>query len=345
MDRPEPSALSGGSRRLIELGDTDALLFHVNGLISDRDWPQLGALREGCRDAVERGKQLWSVAAHIEYRLCLQGPADWAAWMLETASGRFALGPLPEVAASTHTWAELAPHLTGTPQAAMAAHERVLHGEDLADDPVASRLPEVLEMPLKTLPWEPAYALAEYHPEKMGAPPPAMPLLGPVPSAVPGAGGAGSGAPNRDEVSEALEELVNIWSTESNGRVAALSLSGDACTAVEALGSPMARVAELSGAEALALMAWAAASGGAHGRRRGAAAGRFAAWWVVGALGDLSDRWPAPPEDMADALGTARWYAWEPQEISLGWSLRLALEVTRGNRQGRAWALSATDQV
>ena len=46
-------------------------------------------------------------------------------------AGRFALGPLSEVAASTHTWAELAPHAPPGPLAAVTAHERVVRGEDL----------------------------------------------------------------------------------------------------------------------------------------------------------------------------------------------------------------------
>jgi hypothetical protein len=42
-------------------------------------------------------------------------------------------------------------------------------------------------------------------------------------------------------------------------------------------------------------MAWAAASGGAHGPRPGAAAGRFAAWWAAATLTDLHADWPPDP--------------------------------------------------
>ena len=45
-------------------------------------------------------------------------------------------------------------------------------------------------------------------------------------------------------------------------------------------------------------MAWTAASGGAHGRRRGMAAGRFSAWWTAAALTGLLD-------DLAGAIGNA----------------------------------------
>jgi hypothetical protein len=61
---------------------------------------------------VERGKQLWPIAEHVDYRLALEGPPELAASVLSPAGGRFALGPLTEVAASTHTFAELVPHVT-----------------------------------------------------------------------------------------------------------------------------------------------------------------------------------------------------------------------------------------
>src|SRR5262249_38730535 len=75
--------------------------------------------------------QLWPVAAHAEYRLALESPGRWAATMLVEGAGRFAPGPLPEVAASTHEWADLAPHAPYGPPSVLAAHERVVRGEDL----------------------------------------------------------------------------------------------------------------------------------------------------------------------------------------------------------------------
>ena len=163
---------------------------------------------------------------YVEYRLCLEAPGYWAALMLETGTGRFASGPLPEVAASSHSWSELAPHLHPTPQAGMAAHERVLRGDDLTTDPVAATLPEVLDLPLRLEPWEPKYVVAEYHTDSLEAPPPRLPPLQPRdgtgarqtgPDQVSGAGQTSRRA-ETDEVSAALEDLVTTWTEESNGR-------------------------------------------------------------------------------------------------------------------------------
>ncbi|HXW81218.1 MAG TPA: hypothetical protein VEJ84_17080 [Acidimicrobiales bacterium] len=358
MGEQASSQLRHRSSELVERGDIDGLTVHVNDLVAGEEWAELDALRTSCRLALARGKQLWGVAAHIEYRLCLEAPGPWAAKMLEAGTGRFALGPLPEVAASTHTWSELSPYLHPTPEAAMAAHERVLRGDDLADDSVAASLPEVLDIPLRLEGWEPSYALAEYHTDRMDAPSPRMPPLRPAsgrPAARSRGGGGrgvvGTGAGNGsaatrgvpDEVSASLEDLVTAWTAESNGRAEAVSVRGKALDAVSALGARLTEVVELAPGEAVAAMAWAAASGGAHGRRPGAAPGRFAAWWVLATIGGLTANWPLRPDELTAVLGEVRWYAWGSGEPVTGWALRLACEATSGSRKGRAWAISATD--
>jgi hypothetical protein len=350
MDEQRASELSPTSIELIERGDLDDLTRHVNALVDAHDWDELAALGARCRLAFARGKQLWAVAAHIEYRLALEAPGRWGALMLETGPGRFAFGPLPEVAASTHTWAELSPHLHATPQAAMAAHERVMRGDDLTGEPFATRLPEVLDLPLRLEPWEPRYALAEYYPDRMVASPPRLPPLRPI-AAGPPAAPAGarpsraSGPARADEVCAALEDLVSTWTEESNGRAHALCVSGSALDAIGALGVGAKEIVELAPSAALAMMAWAAASGGAHGRRRGAAPGRFAGWWVLAALGGLTEKWPPAPDELGEALQQVRWYAWGAGEPATGWALRLAAEASGGPLKGRAWAVKATDAV
>ncbi len=359
MGQPRARGVRPQSSELVERGDIDALTVYVNDLVAAKQWGELGSLRERCQLALQRGKQLWAVAAYIEYRLCLEAPGDWAALMLESGTGRFAFGPLPEVAASTHTWSELSPHLHPTPQAAMAAHERVVRGEDLTADETAAGLPEVLDVPLRLEEWEPAYALAEYHPDRLEAPPPKLPPLqaatappserlktGPSRRENVGAAdgnGRGSGRARADDVTTALEELVSAWTAESNGRAEAVSVAGTAVDAVSALGARLSDIVELSPADALAAMAWAAADGGAHGRRRGAAPGRFGAWWVVGALGRLIDAWPPPPNQLREVLDDVRCYAWGSGDPVTGWALRLAIEARQGPQKGQAWAISATD--
>jgi hypothetical protein len=340
--------LSPRSSELLERGDLDELTRHVNRLVGERSWDELAALGARCRLAFERGKQLWAVTAHIEYRLALEAPGRWGALMLETGHGRFALGPLPEVAASTHAWAELAPHLHSTPQAAMAAHERVMRGDDLSDDPLAMTLPEVIDLPLRLEPWEPAYALAEYHSDWMLASPPRLLPVAPSAACVPAGPLAGRAATvaspgEADEVSGALEDLVSAWTEESNGQAHALGVRGNAYDAIAAIGARSEELAELTPGNALAIMAWAAAHGGAHGRRRGAAPGRFAAWWVLATLGGLTERWPLAPDDLGGALHQANWYSWGGTDAATGWALHLAVEAGDGPRKGTAWAITATD--
>nr|MBA3654582.1 hypothetical protein [Actinomycetota bacterium] len=238
--------------------DLDDMTRRANRLADAGDWDGVLDLRDDCRAAVQRGKQLWPVASYCEYRLALDGPNDLAAHMLEPGAGRFALGPLTEVVAVHHTWAGLAAHAPPGPVAALAAHERVLRGEDLA----AADVPEaaVLEVPLSVQPWEPAYPLAEYSADEAEFQSPPLPPL--VDVALP----ANPPRPVDDrETIDALTELGAVWATESNGRVEAVAVEGGTVAALRALGVGRARVASLTGRDALALMAWAAASGGAHG--------------------------------------------------------------------------------
>ena len=67
---------------LVELGDLDELTRHIGRLCSARDWEALVDLRDRCHRALERGKQLWPAAAHAEYRLALEAPAQWAGAVL-----------------------------------------------------------------------------------------------------------------------------------------------------------------------------------------------------------------------------------------------------------------------
>ena len=325
---------------LIEGGDLDELLRHVDRLCAARDWEGLLELRDRSRKALERGRQLWPVASHAEYRLALEAPGPWAAGVLLPGAGRFALGPLPEVAAAGHPWAELAPHLPPSPEATFTAHERVVRGEDLTGDDRVD--PAVLEVPLCLQAWEPDYPLAVYRAAEAQFPERPLPRLAPVdlPGAAPVTGDA--------DATTALVELAGAWTTESNGRARAVAVAGDGAGAVAALlgsvtGSASALMAEVDLAGALADMAWTAASGGAHGRRRGMATGRFGAWWALVALTTGLDRWPPDPDEVGAAGAALRWYRWEaPAGATTGWSLRLAVE---DHARARAWAVEATDQT
>lgn len=316
---------------LIEAADLNALLRVVDGLAATREWDQLVELADRCDEAVERGKQLWPIASHIDYRLALEAPPEYAAGVLESVASRWSHGPLTEVVASTHTWAELVPHLDDPVVAAYVAQERVLRGEDLSGDGRAH--PEVLEMPQRLIAWEPSYPLATFgrdHVEVAEVAEPRAPL-----TRVDTRPGAELDDP---ELVGALLDLVTPWTTESNGAARAVVVEGDAVAAASLLTYGTLLVGPLSAAEAFQRIAWAAASGGAHGRRRGSALGRHMAWNLGSLLVDMS--WPPPPIPFGTSLSELSWSRWDEGPPSEGWSLRIAVE----NRSEEwAAALAATD--
>lgn len=316
----------------VERGQLDELVRLVDGLVDGRDWDGVVELRDRCRAAVERGKQLWPVASWAEYRLALDAPGPYAGAVLVDGAGRFAPGPLPEVAASRHRWDELSSHAPPGPLADMAAHERVVRGEDLTGDQRVDG--RGLGVPLRLEAWEPDWPVATYTDEGGEFPRPAL-AAGDWHDLAP------PGAPAGDDLGvRALLDLASRWVEESDGRAQAVAVEGDASSAVSALGPTRARLAPVPGADAMAHMGWAAASGGAHGRRRGAAYGRSAAWWAVSALGGLDDDEMMEPDAVAHALHELRWSTWDAGEPDTGWSLRLAVEDPD---HGLAWAVTATD--
>jgi len=214
----------------VEAGDLDELLRIIDALCDSREWDLLIELRDRARRALERGRQLWPAASHAEYRLALDATAAPAASVLVEDAGRFAIGPLAEVAASTHTWQELAPHVMPGPVAALVAHERVVRGDEI--DPATVAHAEVLGVPLRLAAWEPAYAVATYRPDRVEAPAPDLPLVQWLdqPSNRPAVRRGDS------EVTGALRDLVRGWTASSEGRARVMSVEGDAAAALAALG-------------------------------------------------------------------------------------------------------------
>jgi hypothetical protein len=317
---------------LVERGDVDELVRQVDRWCDAGEWDGLVDLRTRCRAALDRGKQLWPVASLVEYRLALDAPAEYAASVLEPGAGHLALGPLSEVAASSHEWHELAAFIPDGPLVTTTAHERVVRGEDLSHDARIDR--RVLDLPAVLAPWEPGYPLAEYERHTARFPPPSLPERFAV--------DLPSGATRIADAATTggLLELARAWTSESDGRAEAVAVEGDALTAIAALGPPRARAAELEPAQAMAWMAWVGASGGAHGRRRGMANGRFGAWWAAAALSGLLDDWPPSPDELGEAVHELRWLAWDAWEPDTGWRFHLAVEDPL---DGLAWAVAATD--
>ena len=306
----------------IARNDLDELIREVDRRTDAHDWDGLVRVRDRCRAAFERGYQLWPASSLAEYRLALRAPARFAAAAVAEGAGRFALGPLSEVAASTHTWDELAPHLPDGPIAGVVAHERVVRGDDLrnADVPFA----DVFDMPLALEAWEPTWPIATYRDNDLDEPRPALPRLEPVvlPASVT--------TTSDPDVEAALLAVVEQWVSQSNGQVAVTTVDGSAFDAIAALSSGAARAAEVDAATALAQLGWAGASGGAHGRRRGAASGRDLALGCLTALGG------------ADRLADLSWWMWDDGAPLTGWHLFLA---AANRTAGRAWVLRATDHT
>ncbi|HEY5684662.1 MAG TPA: DUF6183 family protein [Acidimicrobiia bacterium] len=312
----------------IEYADTDALVRIVDAMCSRRAWDEIVALRIHCRAAVERGKQVWSIEENARYRLALEGPDDLAGEVVAEGPARFTLGPLPEVAAQSHRWSTLEPFLGSGPERAIAAHERALRGEDIDPSQVD---PHVLEIPIRLQPWEPDYPLAEYASDRAEFPAPAE-----VPYEWRDL--AAADRIGDDEVEDALLGLVTPWVTSSNGVAETAAVNGDAFAAVGSFGLRRAGFARVSPAAAMAWMGWAAASGGAYGRRRGAASGRFHAWWAAAALAGLDV--PPSPDELGEAMDELRWYLWT-DGVTPGWTLRLAVEDPSHDL---AWAITAVDE-
>jgi hypothetical protein len=219
----------------------------------------------------------------------------------------------------------LAPFLTASPAAAQVAHERVVRGE-LVIGPLPH---DDLELPLALQPFEPRYAVPEYRPDKVIEP--EVPIGADWEEvATSGAGAAGTseppptpGPPPTAPGVYALRAVVDHWTTESEGhaRVSSTPTAAAAFGALARNGQLWRRA--LTGAEALDLLAAAAATGGAYGRRRGAAAGRFAAWFFIAELEGLD--WPPDPALIADVLRRLRFWEWDDGHNS-PWCLRVVVE-------------------
>ena len=318
---------------LISAAEPNPLLRQVDSYCANRDWIGLVDLASRCREATERGKQLWPIAEHIEYRLALEAPAEFAGPIIGPEAGRFALGPLSEVAASTHTFQELAPYLTSDQVRGTVAAERVIRGEDLSANPDACM--EVLELPPKLTDWEPTYPVATYRSDKAEFPAPEVSKeavresLEELP--------IGLETPDEVGLTRALWDLTETWVSGSNGAATA-EFAGSVEEAIRSLPGPKINKRKILPRDSFALMAWAGASGGSHGRRRGAAFGRFAAWWLGVVATGLE--WPADGQELGARIEQIEWFTWQP-EVESGWHLQLALGDSAGN-----WgaAISAVDR-
>ncbi len=319
-------------RDLVEASDLNGLVRFIDRVVEARDWDGLIAIRDGCVEAVERGKQVWGAAQFAEYRMALDAPGVIAASVIVPGAGRFALGPLWEVAASTHSWDELEPHVLDPAPRAFTAHERAIRGDEGVRE--ATIDPRIVEVPLRLEPWEPTYPVAVYRSDRADFPERETPSLDWVelPEAAPAA--------IPDPACDAMLELVRPWIDDSSGRGEAVAAAGSAFEAIRTLGPRRVRAAQVTFADALGVMVWTGASGGAYGKRRGTPAGRAAAWWAVASLLGLDDDWPPDPADLGADAASLDWWVWDPGDRVGGWNFHLAVEDPE---EGLAWAVTAAD--
>jgi hypothetical protein len=313
----------------VDLADTDTLVRAIDGFCASRSWDDLLTLRLHCQAAVERGKQLWAVDEHVRYRLALEGPSALAAAVVAEGPARWTLGPLTEVVAQHHSWADLEPHLPPGPERAFVAHERAIRGETV--DALAID-PRILEIPVALADWEPNYPVAEYKADRAEFPSPAVGGLAPIEP-------IDADRIESDPGVEALAGIVKPWIEQSTGRADIVVVDGTMQHALGAIGVPRPRSVELEGKQALAWLGWAAASGAAHGRRRGAAAGRFETWWALAVIADMD--FPPDPDDFGEVLSEFT-FSWWSDGVDEGWRLNLAITDPE---MGRTWAITAIDAL
>jgi hypothetical protein len=322
----------------IARNDLDELIRIVDALADAAKWDDVVSLRDRARRAFDdTGRQLWPAASWAEYRVALHGPDDLLDEVLTPGAGVFAPGPLTEVAAQHHTWEHVATHLPEGPTAALFAHECVARGE-VIDGPVVAS--EVLSVPLARASFEPDYLVATYTLAGVDVEGPETPrgrLLDPATTAV-----EALADDETLEVLEAFRVVVAAWSAQSAARIRAVGVDGDARAAISCLGaSREARIAPLSPQEALLRLAWAGASSGSCGPRRGLAAGRDSAWHAAGAIAGFDPHDTIDPDEFGEALNELRWYWWGDHDVQHDRVLRLAVDDPI---DGVAFAISAVDR-
>lgn len=328
---------------LIARADLDGLVRLIDARCESRDWEGLMRVRTRSRFALETGRQLWPAATLSEYRLALHAPADWATQVLDEDGGRFSIGPLTEVVAQNHVWSELSDRLPIGPRRSFVAYERALRGERIDDD--TTDVGRALDIPVNLCDWEPRYPIPSYSDNGIDAPCPADSWTH-IWSAAHSSATLGEVVDDHD-LDSALRSLVEPWTSTSNGRAETLVVDGEPDRVLAALGVGNARLTPLSTDQALSWLAWCGASGGAHGRRRGGALGRFGVWWMLAAIGGFTDEWDELRrrgqlgDECADVAMSTSWFRFDDGTGS-GYDLSM---VTHDPDENISIALVARDHA
>lgn len=267
---------------LIDRADLDGLIRLIDASCESRNWADVLTTRDMCRSATRTGRQVWPIATLCEYRLALHAPAQWACRVVGDDASQFSIGPLTEVIAQNHSWSEIGALLSHGPHREIVAHERAIRGESIDSTDLN---PAILDLPFHLCDWEPEYIGATYSDDGVTAPCPTDTWVHDWSTT------SASENPivriEDEETESALRSLLEPWTAASAGRAHCLVVEGGLESLTAAMDRTSLHCARLTSQQALNWLAWCGASAGAHGRRRGSAAGRFNAWWTLAALGDL----------------------------------------------------------
>jgi len=304
---------------LIHRVDLDELVRYVDNTCNARDFEHLIEIRDLARAAVNTGRQLWPIATLANYRLALYAPAHLAVRALDDTARTFMPGPLSEILSVHHSWDELAVHLPEGPDRSLVAYERALRGDIISTD--ESSALDIRVMPYE---WEPQYPIAMYDDDGVHCDPP---VLDQKTFYLPSRETFGGDYEiDDDDTVTAVRELFSSWTTESNGKVSVTVVEGSIREALYSHGVPDAHSAPLSTELAFSWLAWAGASGGAHGTRPGMATGRFGVWWLCATISDRVDDWPLHDPESQRIMQDLRWERFTHPDIDTnGWVVHLAV--------------------
>ena len=327
----DPVSSSNELDSLVQRADLDGLVRHVDSTCAAREWDHLVRVRDAARAAVDTGRQLWPIATLANHRLALWAPPHLAVRALDDTARTFMPGPVSEILAVHHHWEETQEHIPPGHDRALFAHERSLRG-----DRIPAHEPSMIDVPIELQDWEPRYEPAGYDDDGVDDPQPDLPVCAEELECV-------DADPLDDpETANAFRILMEPWTSQSNGAAACAVAEGGAADALGALGVRECLVAQVDHLTALSLLAWAGASGGAHGRRRGLATGRSNAWWFLGVLTGVHEDWPCDPDEFGDILVGLEWWLWQPvNQQQSGWNMNLV--VTDGD-DGVSCAVTAHDR-
>jgi len=308
---------------LIHRVDLDELVKYVDNTCSARDFEHLIDIRDRSRAAVNTGRQLWPIATLANYRLALYAPAHLAIRSLDDTARTFMPGPLSEILSVHHTWDELAEFLPHGPDRSLVAYERALRGDEIATDES-----DALDIPVTPCEWEPGYPIATYDDDGVHCDPPVLPKIGTSRSSQSHQDHQidDESEIDDDDTVTAVRELFSSWTTESNGSVSVTVVDGSIHDSLVVHGIPDVATVSISTREAFAWLAWAGASGGAHGSRRGMATGRFGAWWLCATIADIVDDWPLTDAESQRVITQLQWERFASPLIDInGWAVHLAV--------------------